>query len=110
MPYRQQLKSLSRAVDIIVATPGRLMDHMDNQRLDLSSIEMLVLDEADRMLDMGFIDDVKQIARATPKQRQTLLCSATIDTQLTQVINQLLKDTVRINFSTVEMTPEQLTK
>ncbi len=59
-------------MDIIIATPGRLMDHMNRGRLDLSDIEMLILDEADRMLDMGFIDDVKTIAAAMPKNRQTL--------------------------------------
>lgn len=105
MPYRQQLKGLSRAVDIIVATPGRLLDHMDNRRLDLSAIEMLVLDEADRMLDMGFIDDVKQIAKATPASRQTLLFSATVDNKLGNIIKQLLKDPIRIDLSQEKMSP-----
>ncbi|MES2217499.1 MAG: DEAD/DEAH box helicase, partial [Pseudomonadota bacterium] len=99
MPYRQQLRELSRPVDIIVATPGRLMDHMANGRLDLSGIEMLVLDEADRMLDMGFIDDVKDIANATPKTRQTLLFSATVDNQISNVVRQLLNNPVNIDLS-----------
>lgn len=105
MPYRQQLKGLSRAVDVIVATPGRLMDHMENRRLDLSGIEMLILDEADRMLDMGFIDDVKFIAKATPNHRQTLLFSATVDDRLNHIINQLLKNPVRIDLSTEKLAP-----
>jgi superfamily II DNA/RNA helicase len=99
MPYRQQLRELSRPVDIIVATPGRLMDHMANGRLDLSAIEMLVLDEADRMLDMGFIDDVKDIAAATPKTRQTLLFSATVDDRLSHIVRQILNNPVRIDLS-----------
>jgi superfamily II DNA/RNA helicase len=105
MPYRQQLKELSRQVDVIVATPGRLLDHMDNKRLDLSGIEMLILDEADRMLDMGFIDDVKDIAKATPATRQTLLFSATVDDKLAGVVRQLLKDPKRIDFSNEKMSP-----
>ena len=67
MPYGGQIKDLARGADIIVATPGRLMDHMEQKRVDLSNIEMLILDEADRMLDMGFIDDVQFIAKFTPK-------------------------------------------
>jgi superfamily II DNA/RNA helicase len=105
MPYRQQLRELSGPVDVVVATPGRLLDHMDNKRLDLSGIEMLILDEADRMLDMGFIDDVKDIAKATPATRQTLLFSATVDDKLAGVIRQLLKDPKRIDFSNEKMAP-----
>lgn len=106
MPYRQQLRDLSRPVDIIVATPGRLLDHMDNKRLDLSAVEMLVLDEADRMLDMGFIDDVREIAKATPATRQTLLFSATVDDKLSGVVKQLLKEPVRVNLSAAIMAPK----
>ena len=99
MPYHHQIRDLSRGADIIVATPGRLLDHIENQRIDLSAIEMLVLDEADRMLDMGFIDDVQAIAKLTPPHRQTLLFSATVDNKLSNIINRLLKDPVRINLS-----------
>jgi superfamily II DNA/RNA helicase len=105
MPYRQQLRELSRPVDIIVATPGRLLDHMQNHKLDLSAVEMLILDEADRMLDMGFIDDVKAIAKATPSTRQTLLFSATVDNNLSGIIRQLLKEPVRVDLSNVIMAP-----
>lgn len=105
MSYRQQLKDLSGRVDLIVATPGRLLDHMENRRLDLSGIEMLVLDEADRMLDMGFIDDVQAIARATPTTRQTLLFSATVDDKLGRVVKHLLKNPVRIDLSPEKMSP-----
>jgi superfamily II DNA/RNA helicase len=107
MPYRQQLRDLSRPVDIIVATPGRLLDHMANKRLDLSAIEMLVLDEADRMLDMGFIDDVREIAKcATLATRQTLLFSATVDDKLSGVVAQLLKEPVRVNLSEETLAPK----
>ncbi len=108
MPYHQQLKKLSRPVDIIVATPGRLMDHMQNRRLDLSKIEMLILDEADRMLDMGFIDDVEHIAKATPATRQTLLFSATVDAKLATVVRHLLKNPVRIDVSSEKISPAQI--
>jgi len=108
MPYGQQIKGLSRGVDIIVATPGRLIDHLESGRLNLSGIEMLILDEADRMLDMGFIDDVTAIANATPGNRQTLLFSATVDNNLTKVIRQLLKNPVQIDLSNEGITPDQI--
>jgi superfamily II DNA/RNA helicase len=108
MPYRQQLKGLSRPVDVIIATPGRLMDHMENGRLNLSGIEMLILDEADRMLDMGFIDDVKYIAKATPKTKQTLLFSATVDDRLGGVIKQLLNNPIRIDLSEKTAAPTKI--
>jgi superfamily II DNA/RNA helicase len=108
MPYHKQLKALSRSVDIIIATPGRLMDHMERGRVDLSQIEMLILDEADRMLDMGFIDDVTLIAKKTPQTRQTLLFSATVDNRLSQVIKNLLNNPVRIDLSHEKITPTQI--
>lgn len=77
-PYPLQNRELSRPYEILVATPGRLIDHMERGRISFDRLEVLVLDEADRMLDMGFIDPVKEIAAATPKSRQTLLFSATL--------------------------------
>ncbi|MFA5242472.1 MAG: DEAD/DEAH box helicase [Sulfuricella sp.] len=96
MPYPLQNKLLSGYVDILVATPGRLIDHIDRGRIDFSRLEMLILDEADRMLDMGFIEDVEKIASATPASRQTLLFSATLDGNIGKLATRLLKDPKRI--------------
>lgn len=92
MPYGLQVKLLSRPVDVLVATPGRLLDHLNARRVDLSTVELLVLDEADRMLDMGFIDDVEKIAAATAKSRQTMLFSATLDGSIGKLAQKLLKE------------------
>lgn len=96
MPYPPQMRMLSRPLDLLVATPGRLMDHMERGRVDFSRLEMLVLDEADRMLDMGFVDAVRAIAAATPASRQTLLFSATLEGRVRDVAARLLKDPARI--------------
>jgi len=100
MPYPVQNKLLSQPVDILVATPGRLLDHIQRGRIDFSRLEMLVLDEADRMLDMGFIDDVEKIASATPATRQTLLFSATLDSAIDKIAARLLKTPKRIQVAT----------
>ena len=100
MPYPLQNKLLSQPVDILVATPGRLIDHIQRGRIDFSRLEMLVLDEADRMLDMGFIDDVEKIAGSIPNSHQTLLFSATLDSSITRVANRLLKSPKRIKIAT----------
>jgi superfamily II DNA/RNA helicase len=100
MPYPLQNKLLSQPVDILVATPGRLIDHIQRGRIDFSRLEMMVLDEADRMLDMGFIDDVERIASATPAMRQTLLFSATLDSAIDNVAARLLKSPKRIQIAT----------
>jgi superfamily II DNA/RNA helicase len=97
MPYPLQNKLLSGFVDILVATPGRLIDHIERGRIDFSRLEMLVLDEADRMLDMGFIDDVERIAAATPATRQTLLFSATLEGVIGGLAQRLLKAPKRIS-------------
>ena len=96
MPYLVQNRLLASPVDILVATPGRLIDQMQRGKVDFSRLEMLVLDEADRMLDMGFIEDVEKIARATPSTRQTLLFSATLDGKIAQVAKNLLREPKRV--------------
>lgn len=89
---KRQLNVLKRGVDIVVATPGRLMDHMERGTIDLKHIEVLVLDEADRMLDMGFINDVKRIVSALPgKKRQTMLFSATISKEVKTLAAEMQK-------------------
>ncbi|WP_232424521.1 DEAD/DEAH box helicase, partial [Pandoraea sp. B-6] len=92
MPYPRQLEMLAKQPEIIVATPGRLLDHISSGKIDLSQLMMLVLDEADRMLDMGFIDDIQTIVDATPASRQTLLFSATIDGRMGEITRRLLRD------------------
>jgi ATP-dependent RNA helicase RhlE len=87
-----QIQTLRRGVDIIVATPGRLIDHMDRRNVDLSCIEMLVLDEADRMLDMGFMPALKKILAALPKQKQTLLFSATFAPEIKALAAQFMHE------------------
>ena len=78
-PYGGQIRALRKGVQIVIATPGRLIDHMNDGRVDLSELDMLILDEADRMLDMGFADDIKTILEASPTARQTVMSSATWD-------------------------------
>jgi ATP-dependent RNA helicase RhlE len=87
-----QIQALRRGVDIVIATPGRLLDHLGQRTLDLSHIEILVLDECDRMLDMGFIHDIRKVMSALPKARQTLMFSATFSKPIQQLANTLLND------------------
>lgn len=94
--YGQQLMLLAKNPEILVATPGRLLDHLERGRIDLSELKMLVLDEADRMLDMGFIEDIETIVAATPESRQTMLFSATLDGKIGSLTSRLLKDPERI--------------
>ena len=87
---RTQFDELRRGIDILVATPGRLMDHMQRRSVDLSGVEILVLDEADRMLDMGFLPAIKTVLGALPKQRQTLLFSATFEDAIKKLAAQFM--------------------
>ena len=91
VPIGPQFDRLRRGVDIIVATPGRLIDHMDRGSIDLASVEFLVLDEADRMFDMGFIRDIRKITVALPAKRQTLLFSATMPQAIQDLARQILR-------------------
>ena len=94
-----QQRELQRGVDIIVATPGRLIDHLEQRTVDLSGIQILVLDEADRMLDMGFIRPLKRVLRALPSERQTLLFSATIDQEVTRLFASFTREPQRVDVS-----------
>jgi len=96
-----QKQKLIKGVDIVVATPGRLLDHLQQRSIDLSKVEILVLDEADRMLDMGFIRDIRKILNVIPKQRQTLLFSATFSQEIRALTAEFLK-----NPSMIQVTPQ----
>ncbi|MDE1926943.1 MAG: DEAD/DEAH box helicase [Burkholderiales bacterium] len=99
VPYGAQLAALRGSLDILIATPGRLIDHMGSGKAQLGQLEMLVLDEADRMLDMGFIDDIRHIAAATAAQRQTVMYSATFAGTIGGLAAELLRDPQRIEVS-----------
>ncbi|MCZ6862969.1 MAG: DEAD/DEAH box helicase, partial [Alphaproteobacteria bacterium] len=98
---RPQVNALTRGIDILVATPGRLLDLMNQRHLKLDAVEFFVLDEADRMLDMGFVHDVRKIMAALPKSRQSLMFSATMPSEISRLAGDILSDPVR-----VEVTPQ----
>lgn len=110
MPYPPQIKMLRQPLDFLVATPGRLIDHMEAGRVDFSRVQMLILDEADRMLDMGFVDEVKRIASLTPSTRQTLLFSATLEGQVKKVAKEILTDPARIQIAGVKVKHDSITQ
>jgi len=94
-----QIKQFQKGVDILVATPGRLLDHLGRKTLDLSQVQFLVLDEADRMLDMGFIHDIRKVIKCLPARRQNMLFSATYTKEIRQLADGLLKNPVQIEVS-----------
>lgn len=96
MDIAPQTKDLRAGVEILVATPGRLLDHIQQKNLNLSKVEILILDEADRMLDMGFLPDIKRILALLPEQRQSLMFSATFSEDIKKLANKLLRDPVLI--------------
>jgi len=103
-----QIQMLRRGVDILVATPGRLLDHLGQKTVDLSQIEILVLDECDRMLDMGFIHDIRKILAKLPSSRQTLMFSATFSKAIQQLANTLLKSPTSIEVAPRNTAAEQV--
>jgi ATP-dependent RNA helicase RhlE len=108
VPQTSQTIALRNGVDVLIATPGRLLDLMNQGYVYLDHLEMFVLDEADRMLDMGFIHDVKRIIKALPAQRQTMLFSATMPPQITQLAASLLHQPVRVEVTPVSSTAEKI--
>ncbi|MBW1675478.1 MAG: DEAD/DEAH box helicase [Deltaproteobacteria bacterium] len=108
MPYHKQLMALSQSPDLVIATPGRLLDHLERGRINLSGLELLVLDEADRMLDMGFIQDVEKIAHSAPPQRQTLLFAATLNNTIIKLARRILKHPERVEIAAQKTTHEHI--
>jgi len=104
-PYPPQNRELERGVDVLVATPGRLIDHIGRGRVDLSQLQILVLDEADRMLDMGFQEDVDRICALAPAERQTVLFSATFDGAMGRLAARLTRAPVRIDVHAERQAP-----
>ncbi|WP_029416177.1 DEAD/DEAH box helicase [Brevundimonas bacteroides] len=105
-----QVAALNKGVDVLIATPGRLLDLFERGKMLLTGVEMMVVDEADRMLDMGFIPDIERIFKLTPPKRQTLFFSATMPPEITRLTTQFLKDPTRIEASRPAMTAETITQ
>jgi superfamily II DNA/RNA helicase len=105
-----QVKKLDRGVDVLIATPGRLLDHFGRGRIMLMGVEILVIDEADRMLDMGFIPDIEKICKLLPPKKQTLFFSATMPAEITRLVNTFLKDPVRIEVAKPATTAKTITQ
>jgi superfamily II DNA/RNA helicase len=106
----EQVKKLDRGVDVLIATPGRLMDHFERGRILLSQVNILVIDEADRMLDMGFIPDVEKICKLLPFTRQTLFYSATMPPEIQRLTDQFLHNPIRIEVSRPATTADNITQ
>ncbi len=102
--YERQFRGLSAGAQIIIGTPGRVMDHIERKSLKLDQIKMVILDEADRMLDMGFVDDIKVILRETPHERQTVFFSATIPRPIQELIKRFTRNPVNVRMETQALT------
>ncbi len=107
---KPQIRELKRGIDILVATPGRLLDLMGRGFVDLSEVSVFVLDEADRMLDMGFLPDVRRVIAKLPTKRQTLFFSATMPTPIRELANDLLDDPVSVAVAPISSTAEHITQ
>ena len=106
--YNAQIRALSRGLDIVVATPGRLLDLFDQGHIRMDEIDVLVLDEADRMLDMGFLPDIRKIFSAIPEERQTMLFSATLPDEIVKIAKRFLRDPVQVTVSPPASTVEKI--
>ena len=105
---KPQVQSLRKGIDVLVATPGRLLDLMQQGHIHLNNVEFFILDEADRMLDMGFIRDIKKILKILPRKRQNLLFSATMPTSIANLANSFLNDAQMVDLSPKEITVERI--
>ncbi|HFQ5100642.1 TPA: DEAD/DEAH box helicase [Vibrio vulnificus] len=103
---RVQQEQLAKGVDILIATPGRLLDHLFTKKTSLNQLQMLVLDEADRMLDMGFLPDIQRIMKRMPEERQTLLFSATFETRVKALAYRLMKEPVEVQVAAANSTAD----
>jgi ATP-dependent RNA helicase RhlE len=110
VPMGRQVRSLLQGVDVLVATPGRLLDLVQSNAVKLNQVEFLVLDEADRMLDMGFINDIRKIVAKLPVRRQTLLFSATMPKDIAELAEEMLRDPARVAVTPVSSTAERVTQ
>ena len=108
--FDDQDRKLDRGADVLIATPGRMLDHFQRGRLMLMGVEILVIDEADRMLDMGFIPDIERICKLLPPRRQTLFFSATMPPEITRLVDQFLTDPVRIEVARPATTAKTITQ
>ena len=108
VPMGRQVRDLMNGLDVLVATPGRLLDLLKSNGVRLNQIEVLVLDEADRMLDMGFIHDIRTIVAKLPKERQTLLFSATMPREIADLASHMLRDPARVAVTPVASTAERI--
>jgi len=110
VPMGRQVRSILQGVEVMVATPGRLLDLVQSNGLKLGQVEFLVLDEADRMLDMGFINDIRKIVAKLPAKRQTLFFSATMPKDIAELADQMLRDPARVAVTPVASTVERITQ
>jgi superfamily II DNA/RNA helicase len=110
VPMGRQVRAILGGVDVLVATPGRLLDLVGGNALKLGQVEFLVLDEADRMLDMGFINDIRKIVAKTPSERQTLLFSATMPKDIAELAEQMLRDPAKVAVTPVASTVERVSQ
>ncbi|TCZ65394.1 DEAD/DEAH box helicase [Roseicella aquatilis] len=108
VPHGPQRRALGQGIDILVATPGRLQDHLDAGTARLDRVEVLVLDEADQMLDKGFLPAIRRLVKVLPTQRQTLFFSATMPTEIGRLANELLRDPARVEVAPVATTAERV--
>jgi ATP-dependent RNA helicase RhlE len=109
VPIYRQVRQLQKGVDIVVATPGRLLDHLQQRTVDLSSVEILTLDEADRMLDMGFLPPLRRVVAALPRARQTLLLSATLSREVLRIASDFTREPVHVDVAEAEVVAPTVT-